>query len=414
MAKKQKKSKDYFVKKHQEFLARLKELENDRENDALFPGGISEPSYDSDELLKNAAGAEQEEAEPELPILQRLTGKLLSGEGEKAKAGKIKPGKKHDEKNGDKAAEADDYHQEEFPWAELYQPEKPAERPRWRFRSPGRMALLVFIALVLLALIFLAVKGVIALTGGGEPLPDGQQTEQVDEQQPEQTGQSDLSFAEKVAATIAANKAVDDGRPIVALTFDDGPSPTVTDKLIDELNARGVKATFFMLGNLAEKNPALVRKAYDTGHLVCSHTYDHEDYLTDLDDEDMAKQVNKTIQVLRDITGESPVYMRPPFGAMDKETAVKIGWPMMLWTLDTRDWESRDADKIYEVTMNRITDGSVVLMHDIYESTLDGALLVVDELLKRGWRFVTLDEYYQIYDMVPQAGHVYRGTNMYL
>jgi len=200
--------------------------------------------------------------------------------------------------------------------------------------------------------------------------------------------------------------------PVVALTFDDGPSASVTPRLVEELNKRGIKATFFMLGTAAEANPDVVRLVHESGHQIASHTYDHGAYLTELTNEQLSFQINNTVKILRDITGSDPVYMRPPYGAMDKATASKIGWPMMLWTVDPRDWDSRDAQAVFDAVIGTVSDGSVVLFHDLYESTLEAVVMIVDQLITNGWRFMTLEQYYEHFGMEPQPGTVYRGTNI--
>ena len=276
-------------------------------------------------------------------------------------------------------------------------------RPRRKMTRRGKCFLLLtgLVLLLIIALIWAGSAG-----SAAAPSPDNPDNGQADQSQPVHNDDGDQSAAVPEEHT----PAVDDGRPVVALTFDDGPSSTITPLLVEALKERDVPATFFMLGANAAALPEVVRQVAEAGNQIGSHTYDHEGYLTKLDDKALAAQINDTVKVLRHITGEDPRFLRPPYGAMDKATAGKIGWPMMLWTVDPRDWDTRDAQKVYEAVMNNVTDGSVILMHDIYESTLDAAIMVVDELKARGWRFVTLDEYYEIFGITPQPGHLYRGT----
>ncbi len=200
--------------------------------------------------------------------------------------------------------------------------------------------------------------------------------------------------------------------PVLALTFDDGPNSTITPRLIDALNERGIHATFFMLGRLAERNPEVVAYAYASGHQICSHGWAHEYRLTTLDDAGLAVEVEDTARVIRNITGEDPSYLRPPYGAIDKKTASRIRFPLMLWNIDPRDWDSRDAEKVKQHILDYAFDGGVVLLHDCYESTLSGAMAAVDELQAAGWQFVTLAEYYDLFDIALQPGVVYRGAGL--
>ncbi|MDO4733134.1 MAG: polysaccharide deacetylase family protein, partial [Bacillota bacterium] len=204
----------------------------------------------------------------------------------------------------------------------------------------------------------------------------------------------------------------DPERPVMVLTFDDGPSPSLSPRLLDELNARGVKASFFVLGKNASYNREIIELEYASGHDVCSHGYDHQSKLTQLSDEELAYQLDETARVLRDITGQDPPFLRPPYGSINRETAAKIDIPMMLWTLDPRDWESRDAQQVRDKILEDAFDGAVVICHDLYESTLNGVLQAVDILLEQGWQFLSLTQYYQTIGLEPEPGKVYRGPNV--
>ena len=204
----------------------------------------------------------------------------------------------------------------------------------------------------------------------------------------------------------------DPDKPTLVLTFDDGPNASLTPFLVDELNARGVHASFFVLGNNAALNHEVIDLEYASGHDVCSHGYDHQSKLTQLNDEQLAYQLDETAQVVREITGHDPIYLRPPYGAIDRATAVKINVPLMLWTIDPRDWESRDAAQVRDNIVNGAFDGGVVICHDQYESTVQGVLEAVDILLEQGWQFLSLSQYYQVISLEPQPGQVYRGSNL--
>jgi len=204
----------------------------------------------------------------------------------------------------------------------------------------------------------------------------------------------------------------DPEKPTMVLTFDDGPNATLSPLLVEELNARGVKASFFVLGINAERNREVIELQYAGGHDVCSHGYDHQSKLTLLSEEELAYQLEETARVIREITGHEPPYVRPPYGAIDKTTAEKIPGPLMLWTLDPRDWENRDAEQVRENILQNAFDGAVVICHDQYESTLTGVLEAVDILLEQGWQFLSLSQYYQSIGLEPQPGQVYRGSQL--
>jgi len=198
--------------------------------------------------------------------------------------------------------------------------------------------------------------------------------------------------------------------PVLAVTFDDGPNDLITPRVIDALNERGIRATFFMMGYLVEKHPEVVDYAYSSGHQIASHGWDHDVQLTRLSDESLQYQVDATAQAIRNIIGEDPAYLRPIYGTIDAKTAAKIHTPIILWTIDPRDWDLRDAEKVKQEILDTVFDGGVLLLHDLYDTTLEGAMAAFDELLAEGWRFVTLEEYYELYGMELQPGTVYRGN----
>lgn len=281
------------------------------------------------------------------------------------------------------------------PWQPRSDSRKEAEQARqaqgqvWRF---FRASLTVAAAVLVIAFLIL---------GGAEGLLQH-------EAAGEERQARNLADEGKISAR-PQQRLVPDGRPVVALTFDDGPNDSVTPALIKALNERGVLATFFMLGERIEEYPEVARLAYESGHQIASHTYDHKSPLTRLGEADLAREVNDTIGAIRGVTGEDPAYMRPPFGEINRQTALTIGWPMILWTVDPRDWECQNADQVYNQVMDNVYDGAVVLMHDKYDSTLEAAERVVDTLIGEGWRFVTIEQYYQLYGIDTLPGHVYRG-----
>ena len=178
---------------------------------------------------------------------------------------------------------------------------------------------------------------------------------------------------------------------LAAITFDDGPSK-YTDGLLDELALRGVVVTFFMQGCNAERYPDVVRKAYEAGHQIASHTYNHPQ-LTKLSDEEIQNQLNATISILDTATGTSNSYMlRPPYGSCNDRVLAQIGTPAIIWSVDTLDWQSRNADAVYRHIVNDTKDGSIVLLHDLYSTSVSGALRGIDTLLEQGYELVTVDE----------------------
>ena len=244
----------------------------------------------------------------------------------------------------------------------------------------------------------------------GPPQPEeaAEAVAAVEDSSSEQPGE-EKPVSEEVEETDATGETENTAEKILALTFDDGPSVT-TQRLVEGLNERGVKATFFMLGTLVERYPEVVDFVYASGNQIVSHGWDHKHKFTELSDEALQTELENAASAVRGITGEDPLYVRPPCGAIDKVTAAKIDVPVMLWNIDPSDWESRNAEAVCDAIINGAFHGGVIILHDMYDSTVDGVLAAIDILQAEGWRFVTLEKYYEIFEITPEAGLVYRGT----
>lgn len=194
---------------------------------------------------------------------------------------------------------------------------------------------------------------------------------------------------------------------LIALTFDDGPSAANTGRLLDGLKARGAHVSFFMTGQNAKRNPSLVKRAYEEGHQICSHTYDHA-LLTNLKNSDIKSQLDKTNKILDDAIGYDLSYcLRPPYGGYNDRVLSTANTPCYYWSVDTRDWESRNANSAYNMFIRYARDGSIVLMHDLYGTTVTAALNAIDTLQKQGYEFVTLSELQVRRGITPTAGKIY-------
>lgn len=194
---------------------------------------------------------------------------------------------------------------------------------------------------------------------------------------------------------------------LIALTFDDGPSAANTGRLLDGLKARGAHVSFFMTGQNAKRNPSLVKRAYEEGHQICSHTYDHA-LLTNLSNAEIRSQLDKTNKILDDAIGYDLAYcLRPPYGGYNDRVLSTANTPCYYWSVDTRDWESRNASSAYNMFMKYARDGSIVLMHDLYSTTVTAALNAIDTLQKQGYEFVTLNELQVRRGITPTAGKIY-------
>lgn len=177
----------------------------------------------------------------------------------------------------------------------------------------------------------------------------------------------------------------------IALTFDDGPHPYYTEQLLDELKERGVQATFFVTGEHAEMHPNVIKRMQEEGHLIGNHTYSHIQ-LTTKNREEFKQELITTNEIIEQITGEEVEYVRPPYGTWDKTLESELNMFPVLWTIDPLDWCSDNPACVAEKVIEKADENEIILMHDYYESSVTAALEVVDELLKEGYTFVTVDE----------------------
>lgn len=187
------------------------------------------------------------------------------------------------------------------------------------------------------------------------------------------------------------NEEEDVDTPKIAITFDDGPDPYCTERLLDGLKERGAKASFFVMGKQAEAYPELIRRMQEEGHLIGNHTYSHIQ-LGKNNRETFKEELIKTNEVLQGITGEEPQYVRPPYGSWDKNFETELVMIPVLWTIDPMDWCSSDVKGIVKKVTQKAKENAVILLHDEYESSVTAALEIVDILQKQGYEFVTVDE----------------------
>lgn len=198
-----------------------------------------------------------------------------------------------------------------------------------------------------------------------------------------------------------------DGPPLVALTFDDGPRNTTTGPLLDGLALREVPATFFLVGNRIAGSEELVQRMAEEGHQVGIHTYEHV-MMTDLSRADFDLQVGKTRALLVELLGEGEYWLRPPYGIIDASATQWCDCPLILWSVDPEDWKDKDTDRIVDAVAGHVKDGDIILMHDIYPSSVDAALRIVDSLQGQGYCFVTVEQLLEQRQVAVEAGKQYR------
>ena len=201
------------------------------------------------------------------------------------------------------------------------------------------------------------------------------------------------------AAAAAAGVAAEERPPVVALTFDDGPRRDTTAALLDGLARRGAHATFFTVGQQIGGNEDLICRMEAEGHQVGLHTFGHV-ALTGLSDAEFEAQVGRERRLLEEILGHGDFALRPPYGFTDADVRDRAEGPVILWSVDPEDWKDRDVERIVRHVTERAADGDIILMHDIYPSSVEAALEVVDRLQERGFLFATVCELFDAENMV--------------
>lgn len=176
----------------------------------------------------------------------------------------------------------------------------------------------------------------------------------------------------------------------VALTFDDGPSE-YTVELSRGLKERGVQATFFLLGENMEGRREMIEELVKDGHLIGNHSYHHVQ-LNKLSMEEAMEEIEKTNRLIREWTGEEPVYIRPPYGAWSQELEKVVDMIPVFWNVDSLDWRLQNKEQVLCCLSGQVKEGDVILMHDGYQSSVDAAFALVDHLQSRGFVFANVEE----------------------
>lgn len=185
-------------------------------------------------------------------------------------------------------------------------------------------------------------------------------------------------------------RKIDKNKKMVALTYDDGPS-IYTPRILKTLKENNSVATFFVVGNRVPMYSDTVKKAYGMGCEIGNHTYEHK-ILTRADAAGIRNQVSRTNVAVKKIMGTAPIVMRPPGGAVNNMVKSQTGMPMILWSIDTLDWRTRNAASTKTAVLDHVKDGDIVLMHDLYEATANASTTIIPTLVERGYQLVTVSE----------------------
>ncbi len=194
-----------------------------------------------------------------------------------------------------------------------------------------------------------------------------------------------------------------DWKKYVALTFDDGPNNTSTLKLLRILEKKWVKATFFVLGKNANQYPQVLKKIHDAWHEIESHTWDHPS-LTKLSKDGIKAQIESTDRVIERVIWKKSRFVRPPYGAFNSKVQDVIGKPLLMWSVDPKDWKYRNIQHNISSTMKQVKNGSIILYHDIHDVSVRTIPRLIDELRLRGYEFLTVEQLFMRYQSkIPEG-----------
>ena len=201
------------------------------------------------------------------------------------------------------------------------------------------------------------------------------------------------------------SRKIDTDKKLVALTFDDGPNYN-TNKILDVLNKYHVPATFFVLGSKIKGNEYILNKMKDSGMEIGNHTYNHL-LLTKYKEDKIKKEITDTNNLIFEITGKEPKLFRPSYGSFNKKIKNISEMPIIIWDIDTLDWKYHNSKKITSRVVNKVKDGDIVLMHDIYSATANSLNIIIPELQSKGYTFVTIPELFYYKGITLEEGKVY-------
>ena len=204
---------------------------------------------------------------------------------------------------------------------------------------------------------------------------------------------------------VVINRKIDKSKKMIALTFDDGPNYN-TSKVIDVLNKYDIKATFFVLGSRAINNKDILKKMADSGMEIGNHTYNHL-LLTKYDENKIRSEIDDTSEVIYSATKKRPKLLRPSYGSVNNKIKKVANMPIIIWDIDTLDWKYHNSKRITSRVVNKVRDGDIILMHDIYSASFNALSNIIPILQDNGYEFVTIDELFYYKGISLENGKVY-------
>ena len=205
-------------------------------------------------------------------------------------------------------------------------------------------------------------------------------------------------------------KRVDPEKKLIAFSFDDGPSRKNTEKILKALDKTNARATFFMLGQNAKYYPDLVKKVEESGNEIAGHSWNHP-LLTKLGKKGVKKQMSQMNEAIASVTGSDVGLLRPPYGSINRTVKNTVKDPLILWSIDTLDWKTLNADKTAAAILKQAKDGDIILMHDIHAPTAEAVKKVLPKLEKKGFQVCTVSELLEARNITLHPGDVVVSAN---
>lgn len=190
---------------------------------------------------------------------------------------------------------------------------------------------------------------------------------------------------------MSGGRLIDPSKPMVALTFDDGPYAPVGNRIMDTLEQYNGRSTFFVVGNRVPQYKSEIRRMHDNGHEVANHTYEHK-YLTTLGAEAIRSQIERCNSAIAAVTGVPPTLVRLPGGLKNNTVLANVHYPIIMWNIDTKDWKTKNAQKSINAVVGNVQDGDIVLMHELYTASGEAAATIIPALSEQGFQLVTVSE----------------------
>lgn len=267
----------------------------------------------------------------------------------------------------------------------------------------------ILVILALLTAILFNVTGVDLMAPVSFEFGEKTEVKKADEQSMLTAGEKIAEIVE-VDAGYRANLAPDyTGKKLVALTFDDGPHPECTPQLLAVLSEKGVKATFFMLGLMVERHPQVAAQVAAAGHEVENHTMWHQNMVW-ISAENVREDVSRARAAIEAATGVTPQYVRLPYGLYNDTVMGAMETPVIAWSVDPRDWASeRTVEGVSSGVVEATFDGAIILLHDIYPTTVGAVAIIIDTLREQGYEFVTVAELARAKGVTLERGVEYRS-----